>query len=198
MRAVVVVLALAGCASASERGDDPFDASSQTCATTACVPGATCRLAGAGMCQCFEVGRWTCNNSGPPTPPPEAGDTDPGFVFDTGTAPPPDSGMPASPDAAGEMTFAYALPEGGCSDRVAACTDETTIASATALLRSIMSKCGMACSRLTLRSAGECPFELSVNREWIAGALKCVAVEIERYRWPCTSLYEAETTSCPK
>lgn len=157
------------------------------------MPGASCRTASGAICQCFDAGEWSCGVGGASPAPYDAG-----FVVDTApadtlfTAPPADSG-------AGPRSYDYPLDEGGCAGRSVACTDESSIPNAQMTIASMMMKCGLACTRLVLElDPTGCPRHLTTNNEWIAGGVACVAEAIDTFRWPCSTLLDVATVSCPK
>lgn len=190
MSRLLLAIALLGCSS-SEPSATEADAGARTCAQTSCVPGASCRLPNGGVCQCFDAGEWSCGAGAP------AADADFFPVFDTGTgvidggaAPPADTAVPS---------YDYPFDQAGCGGRPAACTDTTTIATAETQLRTMMSKCGLSCTRIVLEVDTEgCPRHVTANNDWIAGGFACVVGEISTYRWPCGPLLEAVTSGCPK
>lgn len=189
MRGLVIALLLSACSS-SEAGSSPAsDTAAPTCATTSCVPGASCRIPGGGTCQCFDAGEWSCGA----TPAP----FDTGPVFDSArpdsffTAPPADS---EPPPPAGWITFSFG--EGACDGGFLACTDSTTIETARTRLRDAMVKCGLTCTSmiLELTDAG-CPYRMSINFEPLAGALACAAKSIGGDRYPCASKITVDVTA---
>jgi hypothetical protein len=182
----LVSLILLGCSSAEV--STTTDTAAPTCATTSCVPGASCRTPSGSVCQCFDAGEWSCG----------AGATiDSGAVFDTGrtdtkfVAPPADT----TPPPGGFVTYAFS--PGGCVGAVVACTEDPgTWENARTRLVNFMVKCGLTCNALILELTEEgCPLRVSVNFEPVEGALTCLAKSIESDLYQCTTKMNVEATA---
>lgn len=166
------------------------DASLSSCKTTTCVKGATCTTGNGETCHCIEDGAWSCGTVA--TPP-----YDGGFSIDS-MPPPFDTAFTAPPADASRPTYYFPLIEGGCADNVAACDEPISIGTANNKIRDLMLACGLSCTNLELIVGGDgCPLTVSLNTEWVAGGLKCIANEIVMYRFPCAKSFNVTTSSCP-
>jgi hypothetical protein len=164
MRAVVVCVFLFGCSSAEP--STTTDTAQPTCATTSCVPGASCRLPTGGTCQCFDAGEWSCGAA--PSSPYDAGLAYDSIAPDTIYSAPPADSMPP-PGTWVTQTYAA----GGCGGTLEPCSD-TALADVKTRLRDVMRKCGLYCVSLILETTEDgCPVRVSVNYEPVAGALSC-------------------------
>lgn len=194
--AVFALIALSGCTTAEEPQSTDVAATS-SCARTSCVEGASCTLPTGGTCRCFTVGEWTCGEGS--TPPRDGGSLfDTGLRFDTGTrdsafvAPPVDSG-------AFGLSYDYPYPAGGCSSFVSACGDPASVENARNALSSMMTKCGMACSRLLLYAyPNGCAQRIELGYEWTASNFECLQPIVDDYQWPCVKLLVVEKGGCPE
>lgn len=176
MRRFIVALVLVGCSSSPEVSTTT-DSAAPTCATTSCVPGASCRLPSGGMCQCFDAGEWACGSGSA---------FDAGAVVDTRSdtvfvAPPADT----APPPGASVTF----PAGACAGTFVACTaDPLTMENGRDRLRNLMTTCGFTCNWAILELTEEgCPWRLSFNFEPVDGALACMAKAIASDRYQCAT-----------
>jgi hypothetical protein len=192
MRSLLVACLLLAC-SGGEETPAVADASLSSCQTTSCVTGATCSTPVGVICKCIETGQWACGATA--TTP-----TDGGFTFDTDPGPPSDTKFVAPPAETGSKSMSASYPlTGSCDLSPSACTsDESEYPSADSFIRSVMNKCGLSCTSLTLEvTEAGCPQRVSINYEWITGAFECTRKDLGNYRYPCGRVFEVSTTGCP-
>ena len=177
MRALLLV-ALLGCSSGEAALTT--DAAAPSCATTSCVPGATCRLPTGATCACFDAGAWSCGSGVEPY------DTGTHFSFDA-----------AAPDTEPrDLGTSVALDAANCESKPSVMCGESN--PSPAVIASMMKDCSLYCAEVYFYAElTGCVTSLTFTGDVDAKRLACIRDRIGAYAW-CPGGHGWRTTACPK